>query len=154
MLLISHRGNLDGPSDDANNPNYVAIALAKYDVEIDVWFQNGQFLLGHDKPQYPINDQFLLQHRLWCHAKNPDALERMSKLDVHCFWHQNDYYTLTSQNYVWTYPGMPILSNGVINASPLEFTQVIESKAFGVCTDYVNDFEKAYEQFRHLPDKM
>ena len=45
MIYISHRGNLDGKSEkDENNPEYVMNAVKKgFDVEIDVWFKEGNF---------------------------------------------------------------------------------------------------------------
>ena len=45
-----------------------------------------------------MNDNF------WCHAKNLDALNRLLKIGVNCFWHENDKYTLTSNRIIWTFP--------------------------------------------------
>ena len=37
MKLIAHRGNIDGPSDEQNSPDYIDNALSLgYDAEIDV----------------------------------------------------------------------------------------------------------------------
>ena len=59
MILISHRGNLDGPKPEKeNNPKYIWEALNEgYQVEIDVWYDKGWWL-GHDRPKYKakIND--------------------------------------------------------------------------------------------------
>jgi hypothetical protein len=54
MILISHRGNLNGKDvDNENNPLYIDRALGKgYDVEVDVWYVNGKWYLGHDEPTY------------------------------------------------------------------------------------------------------
>jgi hypothetical protein len=54
MILISHRGNISGPNpEQENHPDYIWAAIqAGYDVEVDVWFENGKFMLGHDEPQY------------------------------------------------------------------------------------------------------
>ena len=52
MILISHRGNIDGKKPHLENqPDYIdeAIALG-YDVEIDVWLIDGVLFLGHDAP--------------------------------------------------------------------------------------------------------
>ena len=60
MILISHRGNLNGKTDDENKPKYIEQALNQgFDVEIDVWYIDNQFWLGHDKPQYKISEGFL-----------------------------------------------------------------------------------------------
>jgi len=58
MILISHRGNINGKFESyENEPTYIDLALSKgYDVEIDVWYVDGLLYLGHDKPQYGIEN--------------------------------------------------------------------------------------------------
>ena len=62
MILISHRGNLDGKNEsEENNPIYIEEALnAGYEVEIDVWYDGEQLYLGHDNPEYEIELEFLM----------------------------------------------------------------------------------------------
>ena len=71
MILISHRGNINGPRKELENkPQYIENALKLgYDVEIDVWSIDRVFYLGHDKPQYEVSRWFLHNEKLWCHAK-------------------------------------------------------------------------------------
>ena len=72
MILISHRGNINGPNPEMeNNPEYIQKALdLGYDVEVDVWgTKYGAWYLGHDGPEYLIDAKFLRQKGLWCHAK-------------------------------------------------------------------------------------
>ena len=106
MIFISHRGNINGINKKfENNPNYIQHAIDKgFNVEIDVWYKD-YFFLGHDKPQYKVSSKFLENTKFWCHAKNLEALEKLQKLRTKYFWHQNDDYTLTSNGYIWTYPG-------------------------------------------------
>ena len=82
MILISHRGNIDGKlSEYENNPNYILAAInLGYDVEIDVWFIDGKFMLGHDEPTHEVDYKFLMNEKLWCHAKNLDSLIEMKRL--------------------------------------------------------------------------
>ena len=56
MFFISHRGNLEGPiRSEENKIDYINNAINQnFDVEIDVWFKNNNFYLGHDEPQYKI----------------------------------------------------------------------------------------------------
>jgi len=116
MIVIAHRGNVFGPKPQKeNSPDYISGALRLgYDVEIDVWYQNKQWYLGHDFPQYKVNLHFLKQKGLWCHAKNHQALLNMLKEDVHCFWHENDKVTLTSRGFMWALPGV---QTGRVNSS-------------------------------------
>src|SRR3989338_9472892 len=105
MILIAHRGNFDGSNPAMeNNPDYIGEALRMgYQVEIDVRFIDNVFLLGHDKPQYRVEEDFLENEKLWCHAKNYEALERMLKnKNIHCFWHQEYDFTLPSRGFIWT----------------------------------------------------
>ena len=66
MLLISHRGNIDGPNKDReNNPEYIQIALNNgYEVEVDIWFKNNSFYLGHDKADFLIDENFLKKKKI------------------------------------------------------------------------------------------
>ena len=65
MILISHRGNLNGKDiENENNPLYIDRALGKgYDVEIDVWYNGGIWYLGHDEPTYPIKLEYLKNNK-------------------------------------------------------------------------------------------
>ena len=77
MKLIAHRGNVDGPNPDKeNHPDYIneAIILG-YNVEIDVWFINNKYYLGHNNPIYEIKYNFLFDSRFWLHAKNGEVFD-------------------------------------------------------------------------------
>ena len=90
MILISHRGNYDGPNIKLeNNPAQITKMINDgFDCEIDVWYINSHFLLGHDGPVYAVKERFLENNKLWCHAKNMSALEKMIKnKKINCFWH-------------------------------------------------------------------
>ena len=143
MKLISHRGNLSGSQPDReNSPQYIQEALnLGLDVETDVWFIKNQFFLGHDEPQYEINLDYLKNQKLWCHAKNSDALRLMLDNKIHCFWHEKDKFTLTSKGIPWCYPknyikdGVVVLE-GVSN--PREFNDFYyHNKLYGICSDFI-----------------
>jgi hypothetical protein len=106
MKYIAHRGNIFGKIiDQENNPIYIAKALdLGFDVEIDVWYINGKFLLGHDSPQHEVKYDFFINPKIWTHCKNSDALLFFSENNhkfLNFFWHQNDSYTITSKGIVW-----------------------------------------------------
>jgi len=148
MILISHRGNVSGPNPEKeNHPEYILAALqAGYDVEIDVWFENGKFMLGHDKPQYEFPFELMQNHysKLWLHCKNLEALEMFLKLDatgskLNYFWHESDKVTLTSKNIMWTYPGTQPLKGSIAVLPELENDSV--EGCLGVCSDYIENFK-------------
>lgn len=140
-ILISHRGNLNGIiHEKENSPDYIIDAL-KYDidVEIDVWKINDKLYLGHDEPQYLIQEEFLYNNRFWCHAKNYEALEFMLDKNIHCFWHENDTFTLTSKGVIWQYPSNIIYNNSIF-LYPEKFN-VDLNNVKGICSDYIINYK-------------
>lgn len=143
MILISHRGNINGRIEEAENrPDYIddTIKLG-YEVEIDVWVIEGTFYLGHDEPQYGILMDWLYQRKdkLWIHCKNIEAVEWLNSLSgtYNYFWHQNDVMTLTSKGYIWSNIGY-YLQNGITVS--LEYKK-IPTYVRGVCSDYVSLYQ-------------
>ena len=145
MILISHRGNTTGKIEQAENrPDYIDEAIhAGYDVEIDVWLNDGVLYLGHDSIQYEITPLWLNQRvgKLWIHCKNTDAIEYFHNIGgFNYFWHQEDTLTLTSRGHLWVYPGkQPV--KGSIAVMPELFNDDV-SKCYGVCSDYIANYKK------------
>ena len=143
MILISHRGNINGkiPSKE-NEPFYIKDAIhLGYDVEVDVWYSNNTFWLGHDNPEYQIGLYFLLENadKLWCHAKNIEAIVEMKKeKTINCFWHQKDDITLTSKGYIWAYPGKQPIKNSIA-VMPEIYNDDLD-KCIGICSDYISNY--------------
>tara|TARA_B110000027_G_C16046520_1_gene267946 strand:+ start:253 stop:684 length:432 start_codon:yes stop_codon:yes gene_type:complete len=141
MIYISHRGNLTGKSEkDENNPDYLMKAIESgFDVEIDVWFKNNKFYLGHDKPSFEVGTKFLENPRFWCHAKNINALSELARINCHYFWHQEDDFTLTSKGIIWTYPGKYLTNNSVCVLP--ESTNVKKFDCLGICSDLIENYK-------------
>lgn len=134
MKIISHRGNLRGPSEEENTPPQIYKALTRgFECEIDLWVADNKLMLGHDAPQSEIDTEFLETPGLWIHAKNFNALEFLQKTTLNYFWHDKDAATITSHGIIWCYPG---------NFTPSGITVLqgnntnIQDKCYGVCTDY------------------
>lgn len=141
MILISHRGNINGRVESLeNNPEYIRLALELgYQVEIDVWFKDNKFYLGHDEPQYEVSRTFLTNRKLWCHAKNVTALQEMMNYDIHYFWHEEDTLTLTSKNYIWVYPGKQPIKDSIAVMPEIYNDDV--SQCLGVCSDNILNYK-------------
>jgi hypothetical protein len=144
MKLISHRGNLNGriPQRE-NHPDYIDEAIqAGYDVEIDIWLNDGVLYLGHDAIQYEVSQLWLNQrvNKLWIHCKDTNAIEWFQRMGgFNYFWHQEDTLTLTSRGHIWVYPGkQPV--NGSIAVMPEIHNDKI-SQCFGVCSDYIKNYK-------------
>lgn len=159
MLLIAHRGLLDGPNKDLENhpSSFQLCRELGYDVEIDLRFVNGEWWLGHDEAQYKVNYEFLQnidkrgyldQHHAWIHTKNIDALYELMRRhwEGHVFWHQNDDVVVTTTGYLWTYPGKQLtpLSICVMPEWTDQLSSIKTANCFGVCSDYVKVIEKGW----------
>ena len=140
MILISHRGNINGRNPNLENgQRYCQKAIdAGYNVEIDVHFYDGILWTGHDRPQYRVDDDFLLQEEVWCHAKDIMALRRLLELETHCFFHQNDPVTLTSKGYMWTYPPQPLTEKSICVKPEVQLIALKHSAV--ICSDVIEKY--------------
>lgn len=141
MIKIAHRGNLHGPNPDKeNHPDYLLEALNQgFDAEVDVWFIDGKYILGHDKPQYEVGYNFLLNSKLWHHAKNIPALGKLNSENsylINCFFHDTDDCVLTSGGWIWTYPGKELTQHSIA-VMPERVPDWDLSLADGICSDFL-----------------
>jgi len=145
MIYISHRGNIAGPNPERENtPEYISEALSLgFNVEIDVWFKDDEFYLGHDSPLYDIDENFLKDERLWCHSKNIESLNKMICMNnINCFWHQNDDYTITKNGYIWVYPGKKLTRQSIVVMPEMYIEKWWRYKfenVAGICSDYIKN---------------
>ena len=155
MKLIAHRGNTHGPDEgNENGPDYIDKCLSSgYDAEIDVRYDplTTVLWLGHDEPQYKVSWKWMANRHelLWIHCKDITTLSEFTKYKhtkYQYFWHQGDDFTLTSNNYIWTYPGKPYTPNSII-VMPEEtmavhnITDLRAVHCYGVCTDYPSELK-------------
>lgn len=142
-LVISHRGNLTGPHSAPYGENRIlsilAVLSAGYHVEVDIWEDDG-FWLGHDSPEVKLDylDLNLLTNPyIWWHCKNIKALQMLlQNSDTTCFFHSQDDCTLTSNGYIWTFPGKYPIGPRSISVSPEKGFNGDWRNGAGVCTDY------------------
>lgn len=138
MIIISHRGNIDGPNPKTENTVFQTMAawFMGFDVEVDIWRVDGIFYLGHDAPTERV---YILIHempRFWFHCKNIEAIRYfLGTLGANYFFHITDDVALTGSNYLWTYPGKEITDRSIA-VLPESVPEWDIKKAFGVCTDY------------------
>ena len=146
MILISHRGNINGKLESyENEPNYIDLAISKgYEVEVDVWYVDGVLYLGHDKPQYDVDFRWFRDRitKLWIHCKNIEALNYFKNCgyELNYFWHQEDDVTITSSGYFWTYPGKKLTKNSIAVMPETKEFENIEI-ASGICSDYIEKYK-------------
>ena len=142
MILIAHRGNVEGANPlEENKPHYAMLAMyAGYDAEVDLWWTPDGLFLGHDAPKYQIDYSFLVNPKLWIHCKNIEALTYLSFDDkLHLFFHKDDA-VLTSKGFVWTAPGLLLWKKSIAVMPELAPEWDIRF-AGGVCTDNVKQYK-------------
>jgi hypothetical protein len=138
---ILHRGLNAGPASGPENDEYTLWGrLADgWDVEVDVWSVDGVLWLGHDRPTTILQNLALLTHpRVWVHCKNLEAVSAMPPR-AHYFVHDTDPATLTSQGYVWCYPGNLVSGKPCVAVLPERagFKFPLLETVDAVCSDYI-----------------
>jgi hypothetical protein len=157
MIVISHRGNINGPDKQRENTVSAIDEVIKMGhlCEVDVWKMNDQLFLSHDLPdkdQKSTEFDYFRARRsnLAIHCKNIEALQFFqgrhedSFNSFNYFWHENDRYTLTSYGWVWAYPGQNVNKNerGVAVAVMPEIVDNFKIDNFNaVCTDFVTKYK-------------
>lgn len=145
MKIISHRGNIKGKVESKENrPSYIDCAIQLgYEVEVDVRYNDNQFWIGHDEPQYKVGFEWIMKRldNIWYHCKDLDSASQFSKLnsDIKYFCHSQDPYVLTSTGHLWVHDlSMNLDQNCII---PLISEKDIEDYdgilPYAICTDYV-----------------
>jgi len=150
MILISHRGNISKKDlSKENHPTYIDNAIEKgFDVEIDIWFINNEFFLGHDNGEYKIDFEWIYKRKskLWVHCKNILAVEELGDKsknalysELNFFFHDRDDLTLTSNGFLWVYPGKQPINNSIA-VLPELYNDDLNS-CIGICSDVINNYK-------------
>ena len=147
MIKIAHRGLFEGPNKDLENkPQQIDAASSKgFDAEIDLQVCKNKLFLGHDTPDYEINEFFLLKRGLWIHAKNAESLRYLAMKfpTLNYFAHDQDPVVITSQGWLWYHCfHLKDIKRGRAIAVMPEYT-LTDTSSFhklecdGICSDYV-----------------
>ena len=100
--------------------------------------------LGHDEPQHKVNWFWIAGRRehLWIHCKDVATLHEFSTKTsgYNFFFHDKDDYTLTSQQYIWAYPGKSYTDHTVMVMpewkDDIDWDSLRATNCYGICTDY------------------
>lgn len=167
MIYIAHRGLVSGPDPDIeNSPELIENTITSHQnisIECDIWVKNGKWWLGHDAPQYQISDKWFETYQNWLfiHAKNIDAVKKLTSMKVIPCWffHDKESFTYTSKGHLWQFPHQPA-TNVIINQPEWSLklqTMTVEQIKYdisrlnedlpfrGICSKYINILQKVYE---------
>ena len=94
-----------------------------------------------------MDQSFLYRHidKLWCHAKTPLTLAMLIDLQMHCFFHVEDDVTLTSKNFIWTFPGESLTNRSIAvfdSRNTYSMKRLKKVSVAGICSDYIDDFRR------------
>ena len=121
--FIAHRGNVSGRFvPDENKPERIDELNAKgVGCEIDVWYTQGSWFLGHDEPQHNVSFEWLMKSlplRLY-HCKNAAALDKLHLecgrlgYEVNLFYHTVEDYAITSRGHIVVHPDQMCLPDSI-----------------------------------------
>lgn len=151
VILIAHRGNIAGSNPEReNNPLYIDTAIEQgYDVEVDIRGSfYTKFYLGHDEQQYMVTPEWLFERAssLWLHAKDIQALHSLTQqtTNFNVFWHQEDFFTMTTKGFIWTYPGHTLTPQSIC-VMPEKFEGLYPvhelQNCAGICSDFIERYK-------------
>jgi hypothetical protein len=144
MILISHRGNLNGLfPDKENSPQYIDNAISNgFEVEIDLRTSNSKLFLGHDYAQYEITIEWLQSRRdnLWIHTKDSESLFKLCDTNLRYFFHEKESHTIiANSNLIWSHDLSEASDKSII---PLLSMDDILNKGYssvhGICSDFIS----------------
>lgn len=121
--FIAHRNNLDGKfAPDENKPEKIDELNRKgIPCEIDVWYRDNTYWLGHDAPETQVTFDWLMQYlplRL-IHCKDWKSLDKLHRecgrlgYNVNLFYHTVEDYAMTSRGQIIVHPDQPCLPDSI-----------------------------------------
>ena len=139
MIFISNGGNLNGKSSNfENNPDQIQKCFdLNLNIKLDVWFKDEKFWLGSDKPNLEVNPKMLEDYRVWCQAKNIEALDMMLlNHNINCFIISKDKFTITSKGFIWNVNQKNIPKRSVIQINDdFIFDKTKLTNCYAICSN-------------------
>ena len=141
---ILHRGLLKGPDPALENREELLLQRIGegWDVEVDLWLTEEGLWLGHDGPERPLQNLKLLScPKAWIHCKNLAMLTYMvtHRPGAPFFSHDKDEAVLTSNGYIWCYPGAQAGPQSIAVMPERVPSMLLDSSTlYGVCSDYTH----------------
>lgn len=144
-ILIAHRGNIAGSQPEYENTiPYIFNALNRgFNCEVDLWYKNDKWLLGHDAPMYECGLDSLKDTRLWIHAKTLETVQELYKLNFNYkfFYHTiEDAVFVHTTHHLWTYPGRQLLTSSIAVKPEIVIDRWDISECAGICSDFIGKY--------------
>jgi hypothetical protein len=151
MLIISHRGNTNGPGSQCERDRVEDALLEGYDVEIDVRSIGRRLFVGHDEPLYELPKEWmrsLVSTRLWFHAKDESARATLTFDGHRVFVHDDEPSAIvTPDNVSWIHPRfnsveMPLVGSAAVFLDIGGWPRVDKAwfLPYAICTDWCGEW--------------
>lgn len=144
QLWILHRGLQNGPDKEKENNELIIRSLlhSGWHVEFDIWYNSSTntMWIGHDKATSELKCNSILFHpRSWVHCKNIETFQYIynNYNTIHFFYHTDEDIILTSNKYIWCYPGVYAGPKSIL-VLPEHHFKSLPNECLGVCTDYTS----------------
>lgn len=142
LILVSHRGNLDGVQEDLENtPNYLQAALREgFAVACEVVAVHGAFLLPTKAGYYPLPYALLSNPRMWFLAADGITLDALCAVNAHAV-PACAPVTLTSVHYLWCLPGADLTPRSIAVFPEYANSGWLDSaEPAGVCSNEISRY--------------
>lgn len=144
MRLISHRGNTLGRNIfEENTIPYINKAISEgFEVEIDLWYVNEKYYLGHDSAENEISISELQKDKVLVHCKNVECLMQL-KEEFNCFFHESEKIVLSSSGDVILHVDYGTLESAIAIVPERNCAKKEDLlKCSGVCSDYIEGYRR------------
>jgi hypothetical protein len=140
-IIISYMGNTNGRDEENENRlKYVKQTLSSgLHVCINVVFKSGAFLLPCGADEYEVVPPVILSHHhVWCNAIDTYTLEALCDLNAHCFFMGSGACTLTSNQFIWSLPGVALTDRSIAAFPELaeDMNWLATAEPAGLCTNF------------------
>lgn len=156
MILISHRGNINGRNPRLeNSQSYIQKALdAGYKVELDIFHLDKKYWYGHDNCNChgEVDWDFVYKNKnnIYIHCKDAETLVAVSGANYNFFSHERDDFVVTSRGEVIAHSSkgesasyFPDDIRGLILMLPEKYGLSKESvkNCAGICSDIIEFYK-------------
>lgn len=142
LILIAHRGNIDGRVEDKENtPAYLTAALkAGYNVSCDVGMLHGAFVLPALGGYHRLPYAFLSNPRMWFRTADPITLDALCAANAHAVPASADV-TLTSVHYLWCMPDTVLTPRSIaVFPEAASANWLVSAEPAGLCSNEISRY--------------
>lgn len=142
LILIAHRGNIDGRVEDKENtPAHIEAALkAGYNVSCDIGLLHDSFVLPTSRGYHRLPYALLSNPRMWFRAADPITLDALCAANAHAVPASVDV-TLTSVHYLWCMPGAVLTPRSIACFPELATPDwLLGAEPAGLCSNEISRY--------------